>query len=315
MDKLEKHQKVLGLGLSKTGTTSLAEALNTLGIKTIHYPWDQSTYEDLKKGNYKLSILNTYQGITDITIAPYYAQLDKAYPRSKFILTVREVGSWLRSVGTHWSTPTKITGIYREYTDYIRACVYGTSEFNEDRFRYVYELHCRNVSEYFAHRQGDLLIMNIYEGDGWEKLCPFLGLPIPNLPFPHLNKKGDKEKWINWLNTAINEISAIIPTGNYFVLVDDSKLGLDGEVTNGLHAIPFLRQCMQIGEPSVDGATAVRQLERLRQTGLGFIVFAWPAFWWFEYYSDFHKYLRSNFRSLLENDRVIIFDLRKKLME
>jgi hypothetical protein len=35
-----------------------------------------------------------------------------------------------------------------------------------------------------AHR---LLVMNIIEGDGWDKLCPFLGTKIPSLPFPHEN--------------------------------------------------------------------------------------------------------------------------------
>jgi len=81
--------KVFGIGLSRTGTKSLTEALNMLGINVVHYPNDETTLQELIAGNYEFSLLNSWDGITDITVAPYYAQLDKIYPDSKFILTVR----------------------------------------------------------------------------------------------------------------------------------------------------------------------------------------------------------------------------------
>ena len=37
-----------------------------------------------------------------------------------------------------------------------------------------------------------LLVLDIVGGDGWEVLCPFLGLPIPHQPFPHSNKTAKK---------------------------------------------------------------------------------------------------------------------------
>lgn len=43
---------------------------------------------------------------------------------------------------------------------------------------------------------------------------------------------------------------------------------------------------------------------------VGFIAFRWPAFWWIEYYCGLHRYLRSYFRCMLENDCVVVFDLR-----
>jgi len=33
-----------------------------------------------------------------------------------------------------------------------------------------------------------LLVMDVTRGDGWDLLCPFLGLPIPSEPFPHENR-------------------------------------------------------------------------------------------------------------------------------
>jgi hypothetical protein len=66
----------------------------------------------------------------------------------------------------------------------------------------------------------------------------------------------------------------------------------------------------QYGGPPPDDATAIRELERLRQSGASFMVFAWSAFWWLDYYAALRQQLRSAFRFVLENDRLVVFDLR-----
>ena len=58
--------------------------------------------------------------------------------------------------------------------------------------------------------------------------------------------------------------------------------------------------------------TAIQELERLREAGAEFIVFAWSTFWWFDYYAGLHRHLRTGFPCLLENDCLAVFDLRKK---
>src|SRR5918995_490269 len=159
MNELRGHQKVFGLGLSKTGTSSLGEALKILGIKTKHYPHDRKTLADLRSGNYKLSILEEYQGVVDIPVAPYYAQLDSIYPDSKFILTVRDKDSWLRSTESHWRLMVETLNRKpqdKEFTEFLWASVYGTLRFNRDRCLYVYETHLRNVRDYFQNRPEDL---------------------------------------------------------------------------------------------------------------------------------------------------------------
>ena len=59
-----------------------------------------------------------------------------------------------------------------------------------------------------------------------------------------------------------------------------------------------------------DGGTAIQELERMRHSGASYLVVAWPAFWWLDYYIRFHDYLRSRFRCVLENERLVVFDLR-----
>ena len=70
----------------------------------------------------------------------------------------------------------------------VREVVFGTQEFNSEAWIVGYRRHTEHVPKYFADRPGDLLIMEIPSGDGWKKLCPFLGKPIPPAPFPQLNK-------------------------------------------------------------------------------------------------------------------------------
>ncbi len=54
-----------------------------------------------------------------------------------------------------------------------------------------YSQHSQEVVEHFAGRDNSLLIMNLGNGDGFEKLCPFLGVEIPAEPFPHMNSRAD----------------------------------------------------------------------------------------------------------------------------
>jgi Sulfotransferase domain len=100
-----RELKVFGVGLSRTGTRSLTTALRVLGFDTAHYPVDQATLDTLVRGDARFPLLDSRDGITDITVAPYYEDLDRAFPKSRFVLTVRDEESWLRSCRFHWARP------------------------------------------------------------------------------------------------------------------------------------------------------------------------------------------------------------------
>ena len=305
MSGLRAEQKVFGLGLSKTGTSSLTEALNLLGIPSVHYPHDERTLEELRAGLYRLSILERFQGATDISVAPFYAQLDRAFPGSRFVLTVREKEAWLRSCEVHWRLLMQWWENFpdfKRFHEFASACTYGVVEFDRERFSSVYDTHAANVREYFRERPGDLLVMDICGGEGWERLCPFLGLDAPHTPFPHANE------WMHLLLEAAQDVSRTIPEGETFILVDEQGFGRD--FARGRRVLPFLeRGGVYWGAPS-DGATAVRELERLRgESGASFIAFGWPSFWWLEHYPAFAAHLRARYDCVLENRRLVIFDL------
>jgi hypothetical protein len=93
-------------------------------------------------------------------------------------------------------------------------------------------------------------------------------------------------------------------------LVDDDHCG--GLMTGGRHIVPFLQREGRYQGPPPDDETAILETKRLRQSGASFIVFAWPAFWWFDSYRGFKQYLRSNFYCTLDNDRLVAFDMRRE---
>jgi hypothetical protein len=130
--KSRSPYKIFGIGLSRTGTKSLTSALHVLGLKAIHYPEDETTLRELTEGNYQFSLLEHFDGITDITVSAFYPQLDQLFPNSKFILTVRDKESWLKSLEKHWFNRPAFAEnnlfeqeIHMQIRRFLRSTVYG----------------------------------------------------------------------------------------------------------------------------------------------------------------------------------------------
>lgn len=311
MTRLGANSKVFGLGLSKTGTSSLTDALNLLGIPSVHYPHDERTLRELRAGRFRLSLLEEFQGVTDIPVAPFYAQLDRAFPGSRFVLTVREREAWLRSCEVHWRLMDEWLDNFpdfKRFHEFACAAAYGTLKYDRGRFARAYEEHERRVRDYFRERPGDLLVLDICGGDGWEKLCAFLGLTAPAAPFPHANE------WMHLLLEASADVARTIPEGETFILVDENGFG--GGFARGRRALPFLERDGAYWGAPPDGATAVGELERMRrERGAGFIAFGWPCFWWLEHYTALAAHLRERYDCVLDNRRLVVFDLHGRGVE
>ena len=188
---MRNGSKVFGIGLSRTGTTSLMRAFGHLGYKTIHYPDDPVTLAELSGSVCRLSVLDEFDAITDIAVSPCYAQLDSAYPGSKFVLTVRHIEQWLGSMAKHFERLVPHLERHpemRPFTNFICTAVYRTQAFERERMKWVYETHVQNVRSYFKSRPDDLLEVDVYGGAGWAELGSFLGQPVPDMTFSYLNR-------------------------------------------------------------------------------------------------------------------------------
>ena len=172
--------KIWGIGLSRTGTTTLSHVLNEVGFKHIHYPTEKQIY----------SMDN--DGASDIPVIPIYKELDKKFPNSKFVLTVRDKETWLKSIEPFLKR--KEGRNIPEPKLEMRRKVYGVPYFDYDAFAKTHDEYEKDVMEYFKDRPDDLLVINIADGkDSPQKLFKFLGIEREMTKFPHLNKlKGKK---------------------------------------------------------------------------------------------------------------------------
>lgn len=163
--------KVFGIGLSKTGTHSLNAALTELGYPSVHYPCPAL----MSSGRYA-EALGAHRAATDITVSAYFRELDAAYPGSRFILTTRDTASWLNSVQRHYARREHELDEPDLPKHKVREAVYGIRDFDPVVFASAYAAHTDAVREYFRDRPDDLLEMSICGGEGWDRLCPFLGV-------------------------------------------------------------------------------------------------------------------------------------------
>lgn len=175
---------IFGIGLSKTGTHSLTRALELLGLRTIHYPDPAG----MVAGRYR-EVLAGYDAATDISVSAFYRELDRVFPESRFILTTREIESWLDSVGDHRRRRDHLPIAPDCPKAIIRERVYGVRTFDEQAFREAFFRHREEVRAYFADRPDDLLEIDLCSDPSWDRLCAFLGRPVPGVPFPHLNAR------------------------------------------------------------------------------------------------------------------------------
>lgn len=177
-------RKVFCIGFHKTGTTSLTAALRHLGYRVTgsNGVFDPNISKNAVKLARELSY--EYDAFQDNPWPMVYKEMDSLHPGSKFILTIRDANNWIKSVVNHFgdeSTPMR---------EWIYG--YGAPLGHEDIYQEVYETHNKEVKNYFQNRPDDLLVMDIENGDGWDKLCNFLGHDVPFKEFPHKKQKAKR---------------------------------------------------------------------------------------------------------------------------
>ena len=183
-----KPTKVFVIGFHKTGTTSMHYALRRLGYSITgirHFGPERTDIADVAWKMAK-NLIDRFDAFEDNPWPILYREIYAYRPDSKFILTVRTPESWLKSVIGHFGTGTTP----------MRTWIYGAGSpvGHEDIYRERFERHYREVREFFRDKPDQLLTMDLAAGDGWEKLCTFLGVSRrPKIPFPHRNDRSSRE--------------------------------------------------------------------------------------------------------------------------
>jgi Sulfotransferase domain len=177
--------RIFGIGLHKTATTSLHAALRILGYESAHWesgPWARDVWQEMT-GLGRSPTLERFYAASDLPISIVFKELDHAYPGSKFILTIRDEGDWLRSVENHFSykNPYRWEWDVYPFPNRMHRAVYGRKTFDATTMLERYRRHNAEVQEYFKARPNDLLVMR---QPLWSRLCRFLDKPVPTVPYP-----------------------------------------------------------------------------------------------------------------------------------
>jgi len=174
------YNKIFGIGLPRTGTTSLARALESYGIDTIHFPFD------LYDNGLDAPVIEKNTAFVDTPVPMLYQGLDRRCLESKFILTVRDKESWLESMEWLRTEGRKIWPPDPKRERYKRD-FYGTAAFDRDMLSEKFDAHHKEVERYFEGRNADLLRLNIIDSGSTPALVDFLGLEAAPMPWPRAN--------------------------------------------------------------------------------------------------------------------------------
>jgi len=175
--KLITRKPVFALGLNKTGTTSLHFALTLLGYKCCHWISEKFSSDTAKIIDNDECL--PFDAYTDVdSIIQRFRLLDEQYPNAAFILTTRNLTDWIASRTRH---------VIRNRTENSKGASHAWTEIDVDSWNMERNAHHELVQEYFQKRKNKLLVLDICDGDGWESLCNFLNLPVPDAAFPNVD--------------------------------------------------------------------------------------------------------------------------------
>ena len=193
--------KIVGAGFGRTGTLSMKFALEELGFSACYHmievrknPSHPKLWSEAKnKGNTDWSALfEGYQASVDWPSCNFWREQAKAFPDSKILLTLRDPSAWYESIMTTiYPSSKKFTESKekkeREFGQWAMEMIWEWvfQDKMDDRSYVIgkFEKHNEQViKEVPAER---LLVFET--GEGWEKLCDFLEVPVPANIFPKVN--------------------------------------------------------------------------------------------------------------------------------
>jgi tetratricopeptide (TPR) repeat protein len=190
--------KIFGIGLSKTGTSSLAAALNTLGFSTLDW-MNPLTCELFSEDD-----LHLFDAFTDTPVTACMEFLYHLFPASKFVYTIRSIDDWEESNTDHVRRHFGYTDFAKAKTAMLRrdafhqglrfSNLHRSLYFNHGSFRDAFHAHDRRVRDFFRDKPANrFLEFNIFAGDGWQELCAFTGHAVPVEPFPWANRRPERQ--------------------------------------------------------------------------------------------------------------------------
>ncbi len=200
--------KVFGAGFGRTGTMSLKFALEKLRIgpcyhmrEVVSRPSHIKLWYDISRGEHPNwnRLFSGFNSAVDFPVCLFYKQLINKFPEAKFILTLRDFDTWyISTANTIYKVPSILPDWFEKAVYPIRMFIvmqvnliwvglFKNNFSDRDSTKLVYYEHIESVKKIIPADK--LLIYNVKEG--WEPLCEFLDVDVPDIPFPKVNDTAE----------------------------------------------------------------------------------------------------------------------------
>jgi hypothetical protein len=190
--------KVVGSGLGRSGTHSMKLALEQLGFAPCHHmievfqhPETVPLWIEAAHGRPDWDLIfKDYAAAVDYPSARYWRQLAEHYPDAKVLHTVRDPEEWFESTQATIFAPGTMAVAPPEPMKPFFGAITGDFEGRIHERAYMTDYFRRHSATVEAAIAPDRLL--VYEaGEGWERLCAFLDVPVPDTPFPKSNTRDE----------------------------------------------------------------------------------------------------------------------------
>lgn len=196
--------RVIGAGLGRTGTMTLKTALEILGLGPCHHMIEVFANMAVQAPFWRAAAsgaavdwdagLAGYESSVDWPSAHFYRQLAAHYPDAKIILSRRNPETWYESMAETilkaMATPVFTAADGSEPPMHFAKMIIAEQTFGGDfsRANVIAAFERHNAAVMAAIPPERLLVFEAAQG--WAPLCAFLGVPVPDTPFPRTNSRA-----------------------------------------------------------------------------------------------------------------------------
>lgn len=192
--------EVIGAGLGRNATFSMKFALEKLGFGPCHHMSEVFAnarrqiplWLDVVQGNPDWdAIYDGFSSCTDYPSATYWRELAAHYPDAKVVLTTRDPDSWFDSVSETIFAPRMLDSLAGSPIETMMngAVLAPFGEKLTDR-AFMTNWYVKRNREVVETLPADRLL-DFHPKMGWEPLCSFLGVDVPDVPFPRVNSRDE----------------------------------------------------------------------------------------------------------------------------
>lgn len=192
--------KVIGAGVGRTATFSMKFALEHLGFGPCYHMSEVLAgarrnlplWLDVIEGKPDwASIFEGYESTTDYPGCTYWRELAEHYPEAKVVLTTRDPDSWFESVTeTIFSERINAQTEDSPFSRLLQGVALDAFDGKKDDRAFMTDWFIRRNQEVIDTLPPERLLV-FHPRQGWEPLCEFLGVPVPEDPFPRVNSRDE----------------------------------------------------------------------------------------------------------------------------